>query len=160
VHKYRGGLVPSPPASPCAAPPGAAALAAARATAPDAVSAALAVGDFRTATGAVWAIADEANRYVSQARPWLLSGTVLDAALVLLVDTCRDLGRELEPFLPGLTARIAAQCTQDRLPQPQQVFARLNRKELVELLGYDTDNSTSNSDWAVAGNLWLAQGVK
>ncbi len=102
-----------------------------------AVDAALAAGDFRSATSAVWAIADEANRYVSQTRPWLLAAAErggdqaaarkLDAALAMLLGACRDLARELEPFLPGLAARIAAQCTpsEGRLPDPKPVFARL-----------------------------------
>lgn len=128
VHKYRAGIVPTVPAG---SAPGSAALASARAEAPSLVSAALAVGDFRAATSAVWAIADSANRYVSQSRPWLLSGPELDAVLAVLVDICRDLGHELQPFLPGLAARIAAQCAtfEGLLPAPQPVFARLSPRQ-------------------------------
>ena len=133
VHKYRGGVVPRPGAP----APGGADLSGARAAAPDAVDAALAAGDFRTAAGAVWAIADEANRYVSQARPWLFAtaerdgdtaaGAGLDAVLAALIAACRDLGRQLDPFLPGLAARIAAQCTPAELclPPPHPVFTRI-----------------------------------
>ena len=89
--------------------------------------------DFRQATSAVWAIADEANRFVNRVRPWELAkaagnGAYLDAALRLLLDACQALGRELSPFLPGAAARIAAQCTpgeDGRLPSPSPVFRRL-----------------------------------
>ena len=146
VHRYRGGLVPATAQASAAtsvAPaatsvPGAAALVAARAAAPEVIGTALATGDFRSATAAAWAIADEANKYVSQARPWLLAaaerdgdqaaGKDLDAVLAVLVSACRDLARELEPFVPGLAARIAAQCTpsEGRLPDPRPAFARIS----------------------------------
>jgi methionyl-tRNA synthetase len=100
------------------------------------IDAALAVGDFRQATAAVWAIAAEANRYISQARPWQLAraelngdreaGRRLDAVLAGLVGTCRQLADELEPFLPDAAARIARQvaAVDGVLPPAQPVFAR------------------------------------
>jgi methionyl-tRNA synthetase len=94
--------------------------------------------DFRQATAAVWAIADEANRFVNRVRPWDLAkaerdgdaraGELLDAVLRTLIGACQALGRELSPFLPDAAVRIAAQCTpgQDgRLPAPCPVFRRL-----------------------------------
>jgi len=105
--------------------------------APAIIDAALAVGDFRQATSAVWSIAEEANRYVSQTRPWLLAraerdgdheaGRQLDAVLAALVSTCRRLAAELEPFLPDAAARIARQtaAVDGVLPPAQPVFARL-----------------------------------
>ena len=119
-------------------PPESNALLDARCRAPALTDAALAVGDFRQATGAVWAIAAEANRYISQSKPWRLAeaerngdrqaGRDLDTALALLVDTCRDLADQLEPFLPETAARIAAACGHPCGPvQPaQHVFARLS----------------------------------
>ncbi len=116
VGRYRGGLVPAGhgPA------PGADALADARRRAPALTDAALAVGDFRQATAAVWAVAAEANRYISQTEPWRLAaaerngdrraGQHLDAVLSGLVGTCRDLAGQLEPFLPDAAARIAQRC--------------------------------------------------
>ena len=54
-------------------PAGAAALRAAIEAAPEAVRAALARFDFRTATAAVWQIVEQANRYVEAAEPWHLA---------------------------------------------------------------------------------------
>lgn len=133
IGKYRDGLVPPETGT----APGSEALDEVRRRAPQEVDAALAIGDFRRATAAVWAIAAEANRYVSQTRPWRLAdaerscdhqaGRQLDAVLAGLADTCRDLGRQLEPFLPDASARIGRQCaTADgRLPRHRPVFARL-----------------------------------
>jgi methionyl-tRNA synthetase len=58
VHRYRDGRLPAgdPPA------PDAEPLAAACSRAPARVDEALAVGDFRRATAAVWAIVEEGNR--------------------------------------------------------------------------------------------------
>jgi methionyl-tRNA synthetase len=103
----------------------------------DLIGAALEEFDFRQAAAAVWAIADEANRFVNRARPWQLAKAEqestdapgrLDAALHILLDACQVLGRELSPFLPDAAARITAQCTpggDGRLPPPSPVFRRL-----------------------------------
>ena len=94
--------------------------------------------DFRQATAAVWAIADEANRFVNRARPWELAraerdgdagaGQRLDAVLGILFEGCRALGRELEPFLPDAAERFSRQSTprDGRLPAAAPVFRRLS----------------------------------
>jgi methionyl-tRNA synthetase len=144
VHRYRDGLVPDSDGAGLAGTglagtglEGACREVGAR------VSAALDDFDFRRATGAVWSIADEANRLVNQAKPWELaraerdkrvgteaagSGACLDAVLRVLLGACQLLGRELSPFLPDGAARIAAQCApgaDGRLPRPVPVFPRL-----------------------------------
>jgi methionyl-tRNA synthetase len=134
IHRYRDGRVPG--AGPV--PPGGEDLAAAIGQAGDRIGAALGDFDFRQATAAVWAIADEANRFINRVRPWDLasrertdddqSRARLDAVLSLLARACSALGRELAPFLPDAAARITAQCTpgDDRtLPAPSPVFRRL-----------------------------------
>jgi methionyl-tRNA synthetase len=129
IGRYRDGRVPG--AGPV--PPGGEELAAAIGQAGDRIGAALGEFDFRQATAAVWAIADEANRFVNRARPWELArdedaAAQLDAVLGLLARACSALGRELAPFLPDAAARITRQCTpgQDgRLPAPSPVFRRL-----------------------------------
>jgi methionyl-tRNA synthetase len=130
VGKYRDGVVPQD--RECA--PVSLGLAGRRA--PASIDAALAVGDFRQATAAVWAIAVDANRYISQTRPWLLAQAErngdqearhrLDAVLAALIGTCRQLADELEPFLPDAAARIARQiaAVDGVLAQAQPVFAR------------------------------------
>ncbi len=126
IGKYRDGLVPDPGP----VPPSGADLAAAIGQADDLVGAALDEFDFRRATAAVWAIADEANRFINRVRPWILAKSApeqLDAVLYLLAQACAALGRELAPFLPDAAARITSQCTprDGRLPAPSPVFRRL-----------------------------------
>jgi methionyl-tRNA synthetase len=144
IGRYRDGRVPGV-TEPAAAVPGGDRLAAACREANAAAGAALDDFDFRRATAAVWRIVDEANAFASRARPWELAraeldgtgldGTgpggdsLLDAVLAQLLDACSVLGRELEPFLPGLAALVTAQCTpggDGRLPVPRPVFRRLS----------------------------------
>lgn len=112
--------------------------------APGHIDAALADFDFRAATAALWRVVDEANRFVSQVRPWDLAkaeragderaaGT-LDSVLALLVQTCQQVAAWLAPFLPDAAARLTRQCTaQDgRLPAPSPVFQRLTVTEGTE----------------------------
>jgi methionyl-tRNA synthetase len=138
VRRYRDGRVPA--ARPVL--PGGEDLDAACRLAGHRAGAALGEFDFRQATAAVWAIADEANRFINRVRPWELAkaerggdaaaGHRLDAALCQLTGACSALGRELAPFLPDAAARITAQTTpaqttpaQTRLPAQTPVFRRL-----------------------------------
>ncbi len=138
VRKYRDGVVPELPGQlPTGEqhPQGSRELVDASRRALAKTDAALAAGDFRAATSAVWAIAVAANRFISQARPWLIARAAatgdeqasrqLDAILLLLVHSCRELASQLEPFLPDAAARIAAQVTPARLDAPEQVFAKI-----------------------------------
>jgi methionyl-tRNA synthetase len=134
IRKYRDGRIPEVRSVPA----GGEDLAAARCEAGDRAGTALAEFDFREATGAVWAIADEANRFINRVRPWELAGAEragdaeagprLDAVLGALFGACSALGRELEPFLPDAAARITSQCTprDGRLPEAVPVFRRLS----------------------------------
>jgi methionyl-tRNA synthetase len=132
VHRYRDGSVPGGH-GPLPAGPGAQPLTAACQDAPGQVRAALDGPDFRAATAAVWRIVDEANRYIELTRPWQLAkaegagaGTArLDTVLAHAVGACRCLAVQLEPFVPGAAARVAAQCGPDRLPPATPVFARV-----------------------------------
>ena len=134
IRKYRDGQVPGPQA----APAGGEDLDAASRQAGERIWAALEDFDFRQATAAVWAIADEANRFINRVRPWELAraerdgdagaGQRLDAVLAALFGACSALGRELAPFLPDAAARIVSQCTprDGRLPEAAPVFRRLS----------------------------------
>jgi methionyl-tRNA synthetase len=136
IHRYRDGRPPER-AEPASGPLAHRDLDLACRQAPALIGAALEKFDFREAAAAVWAIADEANRFVNRVRPWQLARAEhdgaeapgrLDAALCVLLDACQVLGRELTPFLPDAAARITAQCTPDgggRLPPPSPVFRRL-----------------------------------
>jgi methionyl-tRNA synthetase len=134
ISKYRDGQVPGPQA----APAGGEDLDAASRQAGERIWAALEDFDFRQATAAVWAIADEANRFINRVRPWELAraeragdagaGQRLDAVLAALFGACSALGRELAPFLPDAAARIVSRCTprDGRLPEAAPVFRRLS----------------------------------
>jgi len=139
VHRYRGGRVPAP-AEPATGDQYARdrhALLAVSSAAPRRVAAGLDAFDFRAATGTIWAVVEAANRYVEQAEPWHLARAErggdpaaaerLDESLALLVATCAQIGRLLDPFLPGLAARIQAACgdSAGALPPAQPVFPRL-----------------------------------
>ena len=134
VHRYRGGHVP---AAAGAAGEAAAPLRLACARAPARVAQALATGDFRAGAAAVWAIVEEANRYVDRARPWELAaaerageaaaGARLDAALAALAGSLAALAEQLRPFLPDAAERVAAQCdgSSGTLPEARPLFPRL-----------------------------------
>jgi methionyl-tRNA synthetase len=71
------------------------------------IDSALAAFDFRAATEELLRAAGDANRLVEEARPWEPRP---DSAVVVgrLVGACRELGIELEPFVPGSGARVDA----------------------------------------------------
>jgi methionyl-tRNA synthetase len=133
IHRYREGRA----GEPWPVPDGGAELDAACRQAGDRARTALAEFDFRQATAAVWAIADEANRFINRVRPWELAraerdgdagaGLRLDAVLGALFGACSALGRELAPFLPDAAARITSRCTprEGRLGEAAPVFRRL-----------------------------------
>jgi len=105
--------------------------------APAAVSTALADFDFRAATGAIFEIVEQANRYVDATQPWHLAraeragdaaaGARLDAVLGALVAACQILAAQIWPFAPDLAARVAAACSDCAgvLPEPRPVFPRI-----------------------------------
>jgi methionyl-tRNA synthetase len=67
---------------------------------------------------------DKANQYIEQQRPWEgRQGPVLAD----LLHTCQIIGRELEPFLPELAARVTRQCTpvNGALPPARPIAPRL-----------------------------------
>ncbi len=137
VHRHRDGRVPAG----VELAPDAERLTAARERAPALVDGALAVGDFRRATAAVWAVVEEGNRYVEAVRPWELAraerggdaaaGRRLDGALAVLIAACQALAGELEPFLPSAAASVSGAVRRDpvsgRLPPPEPLFHRIGR---------------------------------
>ena len=48
--------------------------------------------------------------------------------LAALTGACRTLAAELAPFLPGLSAKVAAACdgSSGRLPAPEPLYPRLD----------------------------------
>ncbi|MBN0043622.1 methionine--tRNA ligase [Streptomyces actuosus] len=136
-HRHRGGTVPSFRPGDEAADT----LAAVYRAAPGRVDAALAAYDFRRALRAVWEIVEAADRCLAAARPWELAraerlgdraaAARLDAVLATLIGACRGLAAELEPFVPGAAASVAAQLTpgpDGRLPDSAPLFPRLRER--------------------------------
>ncbi|WP_322750387.1 MULTISPECIES: methionine--tRNA ligase [unclassified Frankia] len=132
VRRYRDGVIPSIAADNLEA----ADLRAARAEAADIINQALASFDFRRATETIIRLGDHGNRYVEAVAPWTLakaerkdgaSPQPLDAALGELVETCRVLAAQLEPFLPEAAHRIVQQCGDNgpTVAEPLPVFPRL-----------------------------------
>ena len=70
------------------------------------VDEALARFDVRSAADAVWKLVTDANRFVSQARPWELDESERDRAVGTLLEACREIAEEIRPFLPAAAARI------------------------------------------------------
>jgi methionyl-tRNA synthetase len=121
-------------------PDEAAALLAAVAGAPRVVTGALDRFDFRSATNAIWTVVAEANRFVSATRPWeLAKGDAaairdLDGVLVVLLDACRAIVRDLQPFLPDAAERIEqaldqrdAELGRALFPKAENVGGRVRR---------------------------------
>jgi methionyl-tRNA synthetase len=78
----------------------------------------------QSSPGAILKSVEEANRYIEQTRPWEgRQGQVLAD----LLHTCQVIGRELEPFVPELAARVIRQCTvvNGSLPPAQPIAPRL-----------------------------------
>ncbi|NUK14019.1 methionine--tRNA ligase [Streptomyces lunaelactis] len=135
VHRYRQGHVPPPRASTPATEP----LTTTCRNAPRHVDAALSDFDFRRAAAAVWKIVEEANRSIDNTRPWELAkaeqggdqqaGSRLDTVLAALVQACRVLADQLEPFIPDAASRIADQCAaiNGSLPPANPLFPRINQ---------------------------------
>ncbi|MFI7635566.1 methionine--tRNA ligase [Nonomuraea sp. NPDC049400] len=91
------------------------------------VDEALEAFDFRRAAVAVWAIVEEANKYVERTQPWRQTRAQQEVSLGTLVHACRELAVQLEPFLPTAAARVAAAVRGERLPRPEPLFRRLAR---------------------------------
>jgi len=96
---------------------------------------ALARFDLRAATSSLWHLADEANRFVTATRPWQLAkaeesgdadaATALDEALGALLDACHQLARELQPFLPGASRRVARALAERDPELGRRLFAKV-----------------------------------
>jgi methionyl-tRNA synthetase len=101
---------------------------------PAAIDTALAAFDLRAATGALWEVVAEANRFVSATQPWELAKTAgggdpqaferLDAVLTVLLDSCRVITAELAPFLPAASVRITAALADLDVQQGRTLFPK------------------------------------
>jgi methionyl-tRNA synthetase len=103
------------------------ALLAAITAAPSAIDDALHTFDFRRALDALLAIVAEGNRYLELTRPWERTDgrePASETAFRPLVAAVEVLGRELEPFVPDLAARVRAE-------SDEAVFRRLELTEVA-----------------------------
>ncbi len=95
---------------------------------PGRIDIALRVGDFRSATAAILALVQEANRLIAAQEPWRLrklaqagdsqAAARVESVLAVVGAACSALAVELEPFLPGAARRLGRLLSGDRLPQP------------------------------------------
>jgi len=170
VHRFRGGVVPPAVSlavgvapSRVAVTPGpgvlsdriGAALArldAAASGLPHRIDAALEDFDLRRAARAITAFVAEINRCIERTAPWALAkaerggdadaGLRLDQTLATLVAALRVLAREIEPFVPGLAAKLAHQSGSHQpdgaLPRLEPLFRRV---EIAECGGDGTGAS-------------------
>jgi methionyl-tRNA synthetase len=104
------------------------------ARAPGQIDAALGRFDLRAGAAALWQLVDEANRFVTRARPWELAKheatdpaarAALDETLAVLLEACDLLARELGPFLPAAARRIELALTTRDVELGRRLFVRL-----------------------------------
>ena len=101
-----------------------------------AIDGALAECDLRGAAAALWEVVAEANRFVSETRPWELAKAEragdgdaserLDGVLGLLLDVCRVVAHELRPFLPDAADRIAVALDELDADRGRTLFPKLD----------------------------------
>ncbi len=101
---------------------------------PSVIDQALARFDLRGATTALWEVVAEANRFVSTTQPWELARAAsagddrtakrLGAVLAVLLDACRVISVELQPFLPFAADRIDHALTELDPEQGRALFPK------------------------------------
>ena len=101
---------------------------------PGQIDKALARFDFRAAATSLWCLVDEGNRFVAVTRPWELAGaeesgeagaaTALDEVLSALLLACHLLARELQPFLPAASVRLAHALAETDPQLGRRLFAK------------------------------------
>jgi methionyl-tRNA synthetase len=102
---------------------------------PSAIDEALAVFNLRAATAALWNVVAEANRFASATQPWELAKAArggdheaaerLDAVLAILLDACRAVAAEVQPFLPSAAERIDAAIAELDVRQGRSLFPKV-----------------------------------
>ena len=120
IHRYRGGVVPAPPAG------GADDLSAVVGSDTlSAVADAIEGYRFQEALAVLWDGVSAANRFVSDRQPWSLAkseqkdsgaGRELDACLYALARALDIVGQGLAPLLPSTSARLRAHLGRGDLP--------------------------------------------
>jgi len=89
----------------------------------------------KAAAVALWSLVEEANGFVTAARPWELAkaernadpaaGAHLDQVLSVLLLACHTLARELRPFLPAAAARIERALTDNDPNLGRRLFTKV-----------------------------------
>ncbi|MEV4320564.1 methionine--tRNA ligase [Actinocrispum sp. NPDC049592] len=73
------------------------------------IDSALAVFDFKAATGAIVDAVTEANQLIETSKPWQLKGSEREEVLDRLGRACWEIAHELTPFLPAGAERLLAE---------------------------------------------------
>jgi len=73
----------------------------------------------------IWKKISDVDTLIEQQRPWELSGKTLKSALTELVAHIRQIGFELQPFLPDTSSAILKQFSGPRISAAKPLFPRL-----------------------------------
>jgi methionyl-tRNA synthetase len=105
---------------------------------------------FHMALEAIWRVVSEANRYVDEQAPWVLSRSDparMGTVLYTLAETLRQLAILVQPFVPGAGAKLLDQLAVPEaardfpaltaaplapgtpLPKPEAIFPRFVEEE-------------------------------
>jgi methionyl-tRNA synthetase len=124
LHRYCGGVVPSPVAAAEADPK----LHDIARTIPARIEAALDRFDFREALAPVQELVTASNRYIDDRKPWELNKAAkagdetaagqIETVLANLIESLRLIAVQLRPFIPDGADRIAAQLALDSADAP------------------------------------------
>jgi methionyl-tRNA synthetase len=86
---------------------------------------------FHLALEAIWQVVGEANRYIDEQAPWVLSRSDrprMGTVLYVLAETIRDLGILVQPFVPGAAAKLLDQLA---VPETARSFTALAEAPLA-----------------------------
>jgi methionyl-tRNA synthetase len=86
---------------------------------------------FHLALEAIWQVVGEANRYVDEQAPWVLSRSDrarMGTVLYVLAETVRQLAILVQPFVPGAAAKLLDQLA---VPKAARSFSALDKATLA-----------------------------
>ena len=81
---------------------------------------------FDMALGEIWKTIGQLEKRIDETKPWNLEGNPLKAILTELVAHLRQIGYELQPFLPETGEKILAIFRGPTISQPDPLFPRLD----------------------------------
>ena len=83
---------------------------------------------FDQALAAIWQKIKDADALINERGVWKLTGEEKEKALIDLVNRLRQIGTDLQPFLPETAERILAMFAGGEIKRGENLFNRLERK--------------------------------